>query len=253
MFAFGFQAKSTNDSMWLLTMIMNPGRVKDLGDMMNKLDRWDAQIRDDEMKFEKDDIFDKMRQAALFAIAPESVVENRLAGRRDFDNYAKVRCMIDDMIRDKREARGAIKLSGGGNQPPPDVDQLKLREMTSDFAEEVSEGGGDTSSVEKLQESLSTIVETLNSASKGKSNGRGEKGQWIQESSKGGQWQDTPQRKNAAGNRQLWQRLRKQEEPLRGPRRRAKAKARVEEMPKARRKASNATCAEALDTPRGFE
>ena len=139
--AFWFQARSTNDSMSLLTMIMNPDRAKDLGDMMNKLDRWDALIRDYEMKFEKDDISDKMRQAALFAMAPEAVVENRLAGRRDLDNYAKVRCMIDDMIRDKREARGAIKLSGGGNQPPPDVDQLKLREMTSDFAEEASEGG----------------------------------------------------------------------------------------------------------------
>ena len=165
--AFWFQARSTNDSMSLLTMIMNPDRAKDLNDMMNKLDLWGALIRDYEMKFEKDDISDKMRQAALFAMAPEAVVENRLAGRRDLDNYAKVRCMIDDMIMDKREARGAIKLSGGGNQPPPVVDQLKLREMTS-FAEESSEGGSDTSSVQKLAESLSAIVESLNSASKGK-------------------------------------------------------------------------------------
>ena len=149
---------------------MNPDRAKDLNDMMNKLDR----SRD----YEEDDISDKMRQAALFAMAPEAVVENRLAGRRDLDNYAKVRCMIDDMIRDKREARGAIKLSGGGNQPPPDVDQLKLREMTSDFAEESSEGGSDTSSVQKLAESLSAIVESLNSASKGKGKGKDKKGQW---------------------------------------------------------------------------
>ena len=175
--AFWFQARSTNDSRSLLTMIMNPDRAKDLSDMMNKLDRWDALIRDYEMKFEKDDISDKMRQAALFAMAPEAVVENRLAGRRDLDNYAKVRCMIDDMIRDKREARGAIKLSGGGNQPPLDVDQLKLREMTSDFAEESSEGGSDTSSVQKLAESLSAFVESLNSASKGKGKGKGKKGQ----------------------------------------------------------------------------
>ena len=39
---------------------------------------------------------------------PEAVVENRLAGRRDFDKCAKVRCMIDDVIRDEREAKGAI-------------------------------------------------------------------------------------------------------------------------------------------------
>ena len=158
-------AASTNDSMSLLTMIMNPDRAKDLNDMVNKLDTWDAPIRDYEMKLQKDDISDKMRQAALVAMA---VVENRLAGRRDLDNYAKVRCMIDDLIRDKREARGAIKFSGG-NQPPPDVDQPKLREMTSDFTEESSEGGSGTSSVQKLAESLSVIVETLNSASIGKS------------------------------------------------------------------------------------
>ena len=77
--------------------------------------------------------------------------------------------MIDDMIMNKREARRAIKLSGGNNQPPLDVDQLKLRDMTSDCAEESSERGSDTSTVQKLAESLSVIVETLNSAMKGKS------------------------------------------------------------------------------------
>ena len=62
------------------------------------------------MKFEKDDISDKMRQAPLFAVAPDAVVENMLAGRRDLDNYAKVRCMIDDMIRDKRGCEGSHQI-----------------------------------------------------------------------------------------------------------------------------------------------
>ena len=114
-----------------------------------------------------------MRHAALFAMAPEAVVENRLLGRRDLGNSAKVRCMSDDIIREKRDARGAIKLNGGGKQPSLDVHQLKVREMTSDFAEEASEAGSDTSSVQKLAESLSSTVETLNSASKGKSKGKG--------------------------------------------------------------------------------
>ena len=109
--AYWFQAISTNDSMSLVTMIMNLDRAKNLSDMMNKLDRWDALIRDYEMKFEEDDISDKMRQTALFAMAPDAAVENRLGGRRDLDNYATVRCMVDDMMRDKREARRAIKLS----------------------------------------------------------------------------------------------------------------------------------------------
>ena len=107
-----FQARSTNDSMSLLTVVMNPDSATGLSDMMNKLDRWDALIGDYEMKFEKDDSCDNVRQAALLATAREAVVENRLAGRRDLDNLASVRCMIDEVIRDKREARGAIQLSG---------------------------------------------------------------------------------------------------------------------------------------------
>ena len=103
--------------------------------MMNKLDRWNALVKDYEMKFKKRTTH-LTKFAALFTLAPELVVENRLASRRDLNNWAKVHCRIDDMIRDKREARGAIELSGGGNQPPPDVDELKLREIMSDFAED---------------------------------------------------------------------------------------------------------------------
>ena len=51
--AFWFHARFTNDSMSLLTMIMNPDRAKDLSEMMNKLDRWDTLIRDCEVKLKK--------------------------------------------------------------------------------------------------------------------------------------------------------------------------------------------------------
>ena len=87
---------------------------------------------------------------------------------------------------------------------------MKLREMTSDFAEESSEGGSDTSSVEKLAESLSAIVETLNSASKGKSKGKGKKGSMGQNSPHGrpvaGHIAEcgTSQRQNAIRDRQPW-------------------------------------------------
>ena len=230
-------------------MIPNLDRAKDLNDMMNKLDWWDALIRDYEMKFEKYDISDKMRQAALFAMAPEAVVENRLAGRRDLDSYAKVRCMIDDMIRDKREARGAIKLSGGGNQPPTDVDQLKLREMTSDLAEESSEGGSDTYSVQKLAESLSAIVESLNSASKGKGKGKGKKGQWAQDSSTGGQWQGTSQ--NVAGNRQPWPQPKEAGRAIEKPKGKGKGKGKSEGKAKGKGKGLKCYVCGGIGHPRG--
>ena len=69
--------------------------------------------------------------------------------------------------------------------------------MTSNFAEQSSEGGRDTGSVQKLAESLSAIVETLNYVSKGKGKGKGN-----QDSSTGGQWQGTSQK--VASNRQPW-------------------------------------------------
>ena len=53
---------------------------------------------------------------------------------------------------------------------------MKLKEMTSDFAEEASEGGSDTSSVQKLAESLGATVETHSSASTDKSKGKGKPG-----------------------------------------------------------------------------
>ena len=111
------------------------------------------------------------------------------------------------------------------------------------------EGGSDTSSVHKLAESLSVIVETLNSASKGKSKGKDKKGQWAQDSSTGGQWQGTSQ--NVAAIASRGRSLKKQEEPSKSPRRKAKAKAKVEEKPKAKERPQSATCAEGLGVAQG--
>ena len=76
-----------NDSMSLLTMIMHTGRSKDLIDT----GMWDYQ-----MKFDKDDIPDKVRQAAVHATASEAVVGHRLPGRRDLDTCEVVLRLIDD-------------------------------------------------------------------------------------------------------------------------------------------------------------
>ena len=58
-----------------------------------------------------------------------------------------------------------------------------------------------------------------------------------------------------AGNRHPWPQPKEAGRAIESPRREAKAKAKatakVEERPKARDKASNATCAEALGTPQG--
>ena len=139
--------------------------------------------------------------------------------------------MIDDMIRDKREVRRAINLSEGGNQPPLAVDQWKLREMTSDFAEE--------SGVQKLAESLSVIVESLNSASKGKGKGKGKQGQ---DSATGGQWQGTPQKQNVAGNRQPWPQPKEAGTAIEKPKGKGKGKGKGLSGGKAKGKEKGLTC-----------
>ena len=143
--------------------------------------------------------------------------------------------MTDDMIRNKREARGAIKLSGGNNQPPLDVDQLKLRDVTSDCAEESSERGSDTSTVQKLAESLSVIVETLNSALKGKSKRKKKekKSQWAQDSSTAS---CRAHRRMGRAIASRGRSLRKQEDPLKSPRGMAKAKAKLEKKSQKQKK-----------------
>ena len=87
--------------------------------------------------------------------------------------------------------------------------------MTSDFAEEASEGGSDTSSVKKLAESLSAIVETLNSASKGKVK----------------RVNGPPRETSGRAHRRMWRTIasrgrspRRQGEPLKSPRAKAKGK-----------------------------
>ena len=108
---------------------------------MTKLDRWDALVRDYKITFafDEDHVTDKVRHAAVHAMAPGAVEENRLARRRDLNTYKNFPTMIDVMIRDKRETRGAIKLGGGGDPLPPDVDQLKLREVASKPTGDASE------------------------------------------------------------------------------------------------------------------
>ena len=150
--------------------------------------------------------------------------------------------MTDDMIRNKREARGAIKLSGGNNQPPLDVDQLKLRDMTSDCAEESSEGGSDTSTVQKLAESLSVIVETLNSALKGKSKRKkkGEKKKSMGPRFLHGQLQGTSQ--NVAGNRQPWPQPEEARRSIEKPKRNGKGKSKIGKKKKVKSKGNGLTC-----------
>ena len=96
------------------------------------------------------------------------------------------------------------------------------------------------SSVQKLAESLSAIVESLNSASKGKGKRKGKKGQWTQESSTRSQWQGTSQRQNAAGNRQPWPQPKEAGRAIEKPKRKCKGKGRS--GGKAKGKGKGLTC-----------
>ena len=74
-----------------MNVIMNPERAKDFSDMESKLDRRDATAQKYEVKFDKHDKSDKIRQAAIiYGMAPNAMVESRLAGRRDLGPCEKI-------------------------------------------------------------------------------------------------------------------------------------------------------------------
>ena len=100
------------------------------------------------MKVGKDDIPDKVQQAAVYAVASEVAAENR-----DLDTDEKVRSMIDDMIRDKRETRFAIQPCSAGDPASPDVNQLKPRGVVSEPTDDASEKESGSESVRKLADS----------------------------------------------------------------------------------------------------
>ena len=64
-------------------------------------------VRDYEMKFDKDDRKGSMPGWNL-------------------DTCEKNRGMVDDMIKDRREAKGEIKLTGGSGPMPMEVGQLRF-------------------------------------------------------------------------------------------------------------------------------
>ena len=49
------------------------------------------------MKIDEDDIPDKVRQAAVYAMAPEPGVEAQAGGRRGLDTCEMVRSVTEDM------------------------------------------------------------------------------------------------------------------------------------------------------------
>ena len=96
--------------------------------------------------------------------------------------YEKVRSMIDDVIMDRFETRSAIK-----HPVPPDVDQLKFREVVSESADDASEKESETESARKLTESLNQAVVTVNATTRGEDECEGKRGQRLQQHHQEGQ------------------------------------------------------------------
>ena len=69
---FWFQARSTNDSMSLLTTITTPNRAKHLSDIMKKLDCLDALFRDYDMKFKRTTSLTNCVEEVVLATGPHS-------------------------------------------------------------------------------------------------------------------------------------------------------------------------------------
>ena len=157
-----FSARSDTDSATLLTMIMNPTRANGVEDLQGKLDTWDEHVRDYETKFNKDDLTDAVRRAAMRAMAPEKVVEQRIVGVSGLDTYTKLRKILDDLVIDHRNTQSYGK----------GCDGFQLDWMRS-------QGGGKElkreRTIAEFEEAVTKMEEALNSFTSGKGGSKGGK------------------------------------------------------------------------------
>ena len=94
-----------------LTNLLTPVQVQDLNLILGEIEQWEKKVTDYEMKFEKDDISDKVRQAAIRAMAPEAVMAARDAIKTKFgEKYLpKSPRMYKNKAKNAQEAHECIR------------------------------------------------------------------------------------------------------------------------------------------------
>ena len=145
-----------------ITMVMNPGQSKDMGELHRKLDELGASVREHESRFD-DEVQESVRIAALLSMIPRTVCDQRFKGR-SYETYLDLRQEIANYLSDRRPT---IQIKQSAQETTP----MDIGEM------------GEMDPIARIQETLNALVK---GKGKGRSAPQGEKQGSAPPSSKGG-------------------------------------------------------------------
>eukprot|EP00972_Heterocapsa_arctica_P116180 16451817-Heterocapsa_arctica.AAC.1 len=75
-----YRPRSAMDKATSITMVMNPGQSRDMGELHRRLEEWEVAVREHESRFD-DEVQESVRIAALLSMIPRAVYDQRFKGR----------------------------------------------------------------------------------------------------------------------------------------------------------------------------
>lgn len=157
-----YRLRSAMDKATSITMVMNPGQSKDMGELHRKLEEWEVSVREHESRFD-DEVQESVRIAALLSMIPRTVYDQRFKGR-SYETYLDLRQEIANYLSDRRPT---IQIKQSAQETTP----MDIGEM------------GEMDPIARIQETLNALVK---GKGKGRSAPQGEKQGSAPPSSKGG-------------------------------------------------------------------
>ena len=142
-----YRPRSAMDKATSITMVMNPGQCKDMGELHRRLEEWEIAVREHEARFD-DRVQESVRIAALMSMIPKAVYDLRFKGR-SYPTYLDLRQELANYLADRRPTI-QVKAPGGTEPTAMDIGELGEAQMR-----------------------IEQEIEALNAVVKGKGKGKG--------------------------------------------------------------------------------
>ena len=164
-----YRPRSAMDQATSITMVMNPGQCRDMGEMHRRLEEWEVAVREHEARFD-DRIQESVRTAALLSMIPKGIYEQRFKGRA-YDSYLDLRQELGNYLADRRPT---IQVKAAGQDSIP----MEIGEL------------GDSDPLTRLSKEVGSLNAFVKRKGKGKKGG--EQSGWTQSSWQSPQWTTQP-------------------------------------------------------------
>lgn len=166
-----YRPRSAMDKATSMTMVMNPGQCRDMGEMHRRLEEWEVSVREHEARFD-DKVQESVRIAALLTMIPRAIYDQRFKGKA-YDTYLDLRRELGNYLADRRPT---IQVKQSGSDPNAmDIGELQEANPLMKLTQE---------------------IEALNAFVKGK--GKGKKGEDHGPPSQSDYWGKGPGKKGDA-------------------------------------------------------